>query len=238
MEVAHAAGAADPPPDAVRALVAVHGTSLVDGLVGGLRRWGANVALATQALDDPAAAYDAFAAADRTLGGLDLVVHASAMAPATTPAEFDTLSEADWRQATQRSLLGTVSCLQAAHRRMGARGGAVIVFGPSMALVGAPGLVALATLAEAQRTLVKSAARQWGGRGLRLNWIGVPATLYASSLQEARVPCVPELGPPPPALGRAPALDAEVADVVAWLSRARGVTGATLTLDGGDWMVP
>ena len=45
--------------------------------------------------------------------------------------------------------------------------------GPSVALVGAAGLVPLITLAEAQRTLVKSAARQWGRHGMRLNWVGV-----------------------------------------------------------------
>jgi NAD(P)-dependent dehydrogenase (short-subunit alcohol dehydrogenase family) len=121
---------------------------------------------------------------------------------------------------------------------MRASGGAIVVVGPSVALVGAPGLVPLVTLAEAQRTLVKSAARQWSAQGLRLNWIGVSGPLYSQTLRDARFPSVPELGPPPPALGRVPAIDAEVADVIGWLACASGVTGATLNLDGGDWMVP
>jgi NAD(P)-dependent dehydrogenase (short-subunit alcohol dehydrogenase family) len=96
------------------------------------------------------------------------------------------------------------------------------------------------TLAEAQRTLIKSAARQWGRHGMRLNWVGVSPAHYAAELGDAAFPQSPELGPPPPALGHLPEPEAEVADVIAWLAgdAARGVTGATFNLDGGDWMVP
>ncbi len=75
---------------------------------------------------------------------------------------------------------------------------------------------------------------------MRLNWVGVGAQRYAPSLAEAALPPTPELGPPPPALGRVPEAEAEVADVIAWLGSdgARGVTGASFNLDGGDWMVP
>ena len=75
---------------------------------------------------------------------------------------------------------------------------------------------------------------------MRLNWVGVGAQRYAASLAQAALPPTPELGPPPPALGRMPEVEAEVADVIAWLGSdgARGVTGASFNLDGGDWMVP
>jgi NAD(P)-dependent dehydrogenase (short-subunit alcohol dehydrogenase family) len=120
------------------------------------------------------------------------------------------------------------------------RGGSVVLVGPSTALVGAAGLVPLLTLAEGQRSLIKSAARQWGRHGMRLNWVGVAPRHYAPMLAEAPVPAVPELGPPPPALGRVPEPSTDVADVIAWLGSegARGITGASFNLDGGDWMVP
>jgi hypothetical protein len=37
-----------------------------------------------------------------------------------------------------------------------------------------------------------------------------------------------------------PELQSDVADVIAWLGSegARGITGASFNLDGGDWMVP
>ena len=137
-------------------------------------------------------------------------------------------------------MLATLFCLQGAHSLLCERGGSVVVVGPSTALVGAAGLVPLLTLAEGQRSLVKSAARQWGRHGMRLNWVGVAPQRYAPMLADAPVPMVPELGPPPPALGRVPEPRAELADVIAWLGSegARGITGASFNLDGGDWMVP
>jgi NAD(P)-dependent dehydrogenase (short-subunit alcohol dehydrogenase family) len=79
-----------------------------------------------------------------------------------------------------------------------------------------------------------------GRTGHPAELVGVAATQYDTSLREARIPPVPELGPPPPALGRVPELETDVAEVIAWLAGegARGVTGATFNLDGGDWMVP
>ncbi|WP_022981580.1 SDR family oxidoreductase [Ideonella sp. B508-1] len=136
--------------------------------------------------------------------------------------------------------MGSLFCLQAAHAALRERGGSVVLIGPSESLVGASGQVPLMTLAEGQRSLVKSAARQWGCLGIRLNWVGVAGSHYAPALAQAAFPLSPELGDPPPALGVAPEPDGAVADAVAWLAgdAARGVTGASLNLDGGDWMVP
>lgn len=223
-----------------RAIIAVQGAAIGAALAQGLERQGAKVALLGALAESRAAVDDAIATAAQALGGVDLLVHASATAQATTPGSLDALTYDVWQAATQRSLLATLYCLQAAHRQQRERGGAVVVVGPSTALVGAPGLVPLMTVAEAQRTLVKSAARQWGQLGMRLNWVGISALQYAATLVEAHLPQTPELGPPPPALGRVPAVQTEVADVIAWLASdgARGITGASFNLDGGDWMVP
>jgi len=178
--------------------------------------------------------------AARELGGVDLIVHAAAKPQALVVRPLEALSSADWQAAVHKSFLATLFCLQAAHAAQRERGGAVVVVGPSTALVGGAGLVPLMTLAEAQRTLVKSAARQWGVLGMRLNWVGVAPAQYDPALAQAALPQTPELGPPPPALRRVPEAQADVADVIAWLGSegARGVTGASINLDGGDWMVP
>jgi NAD(P)-dependent dehydrogenase (short-subunit alcohol dehydrogenase family) len=236
---AHAAGAASA-LEGRRVLVAMSGMPLGRRVTEGLKRHGARVVELRAALVNKARADSAIGQAADELGGLDLLVHASAGSDALTARALESLSTADWQAAVHQGVLATLFCLQAAHSRQRESGGAVVVIGPSTALVGAAQLAPLITLAEAQRTLVKSAARQWGGLGMRLNWIGISPAQYDPALAGIAVPQVPELGPPPPALKRRPEPQADVADVIAWLggAGASAVTGATLNLDGGDWMVP
>lgn len=223
-----------------RVLVAMSGLPLGRRVTEGMKRNGARVVEIRAALGNKAKADAAIGQAADELGGLDLLVHAGATSDALMARPLDTLSTDDWQAAVHRSVLATLFCLQAAHARQQGSGGAVVVIGPSTALVGAAQLVPLVTLAEAQRTLVKSAARQWGGLGIRLNWVGIAPALYDPALAGIATPQVPELGPPPPALKRRPEPQAEVADAIAWLGSAgaSAITGATINLDGGDWMVP
>lgn len=223
-----------------RAIVATQGLAIGGLLAPGLKRHGAEVVEVRAAFGSRSDAQTALADAARDAGGADLIVHAGATPQALAIRALDTLSAEQWQRAVHRSMLATLFCLQAAHRQQHERGGSVVLIGPSTALVGAAGLVPLLTLAEGQRSLIKSAARQWGRHGMRLNWVGVTARHYAPPLADAHVPPVPELGPPPPALGRVPEPHADVADVIAWLGSegARGITGASFNLDGGDWMVP
>ena len=223
-----------------RAIVATGGAALGPALASGLRRHGARVIEIDAAFGSRAVADAALADAARELGGADLVVHACAQPAALVSRPLDALAAEDWEAAAHRGMLDSLYCLQGAYARLREAGGAVVTVGPSPSLVGAPGLVALMTLAEGQRTLIKSAARQWGRHGIRLNWVGIAGRHYAPALAQAAWPQTPELGPPPPALGRVPELSSDVADVVAWLGSdgARGVTGASFNLDGGDWMVP
>lgn len=223
-----------------RVIVATPDIALGRALATGLQRHGAQVAEVGVPFESRAAAGQGLVDAQRELGGADVVVHACAMPAALVSRPIDGLSADDWQAALHRGMLGSLFCLQAAHAVLRERGGSVVVVGPSEALVGAPGLIPLMTLAEGQRSLVKSAARQWGRLGIRLNWIGVAGSHYAGALAQAAFPLSPELGDPPPALGAAPEPHGAVADVIAWLASdgARGVTGASFNLDGGDWMVP
>ncbi|HSV36599.1 MAG TPA: SDR family oxidoreductase [Ramlibacter sp.] len=223
-----------------RAVIAMAGMPIGRQLAQGLARHGAQVFEIPVVFTSKAQADEALAEAAREIGDADLIVHAAATPAALVVRPLEALTPADWRAAVHQSVLATLFCLQGAHSQQRERGGSVVVVGPSTALVGAAGLLPLMTLAEAQRTLVKSAARQWGALGMRLNWVGVAPLHYDAALAQAALPQTPELGPPPPALGRRPEPQADVADVVAWLGSAgaRAITGASFNLDGGDWMVP
>jgi NAD(P)-dependent dehydrogenase (short-subunit alcohol dehydrogenase family) len=224
------------------AYVAVSGLGFGPALAAGLEAQGARIAViddeAADGFSSGAAVEAAFAAAAARVGAADLVVHAASPASLRRPAALAGMDEADFAQA-DAATRATLYTLQAAHRQMSGRGGAIVVVGPALSLVGAAHLVALCTACEGQRSLLKSAARQWGKLGITLNWIGVADACYAAELA-GLAPEVPELGPPPCALGRTPDLVADVAPVLAFLGSggARGLTGASINLDGGEWMTP
>jgi NAD(P)-dependent dehydrogenase (short-subunit alcohol dehydrogenase family) len=98
--------------------------------------------------------------------------------------------------------------------------------------------VALTTLLEGQRGLMKSVARQWGAEGVSLNWIAVAPRALSARFDDAPLAAKPD--EVSVALGRPLDLRAEVAPVIGFLASpaGRAITGATLTLDGGEWMVP
>lgn len=223
-----------------RAVVATGGMPVGNQLVQGLARHGAQVIEIDKVFTSKEQAEEALVEAAREIGDADLIVHAAATPAALVVRELEALTPAEWQASVHQSVLATLFCLQAAHAQQRERGGAVVVVGPSTALVGAAGLLPLMTLTEAQRTLVKSAARQWGALGMRLNWVGIAPRHYDPALVDAKLPQTPELGPLPPALGRWPQAQADVADVIAWLGSdgARAITGGSFNLDGGDWMVP
>jgi 3-oxoacyl-[acyl-carrier protein] reductase len=126
--------------------------------------------------------------------------------------------------------------MQEAHRRLLGRGGRIIVLIPTIAMTGAAGLAPWACVADGQRALVKSAARVWGGEGITVNCVAVPASLMAQGVGGVDVsrPDLQQPALPDPDARR------DLAGVVAALCRAEfgAVTGATIGVDGGRWMTP
>ncbi|HEY5252683.1 MAG TPA: SDR family oxidoreductase [Acidimicrobiales bacterium] len=177
---------------------------------------------------------EVLADAENRSGPVTAVVLVSA-GSATGHGDLADLQPEQWRQRVERPLQRTMACFQATHRRLRADGGSLVLLLPSLALVGAAGLVPWATVAEGQRSLAKAAARAWGAEGIRVNAVAVPAGLLAPSADGRDRP-----GQPPAALGDTPDLEGQVAGVVvSLLSRPwAGVTGATIAVDGGVWMTP
>ena len=210
-------------------------------LAGGLSAAGWRVASLDRAADfagaDPIR--QALKRVEAEVGAPALIVYTDVPKQCLQSQEFATLSAACWSEAFQAALRRGLQVLQGVCAALAGRPASLVMVGPSVSLVGAAGLVALSALVEGQRALLKSSARQCGARGLRLNWLAVSSTVYAPQLAEAELPLVPELGPPPLPLGRAPDLERDAAAALAFLgSPSNALTGATLNLDGGEWMLP
>ena len=151
-------------------------------------------------------------------GRLDGLVHVAPFSAERRPlVDYD---DGAWTAACDDLLRSTLWFLQAAFRHLDA-GGRLVVVVDTVAMIGTVGRTAAAAVAEGQRALVKSAARQWGRHGLTVNCIALSADEHPPTLA-------------PRALTEPP----DVSPVVAFLlsDASSAVTGATLTLDGGVWM--
>ncbi|MHC8320430.1 SDR family oxidoreductase [Pseudomonas sp. GB2N2] len=227
------------------------GFSAADSLVQGLIAQGARVSLATDAAH--AATANALCHSDfssraglalvlqqamQQLGDIDAVVLAVTPAASLTARPITSMSSDDWQSACLKPLRLVRHGLQEAFGLFAGRPGSVVVLGANLSLTGSAGLTAFSAFSEGQRGLMKSAARQWGSKGIRVNWVGVDSVTLAPPLQDAPIPLSPEMGPPPPAMGYVPTLDNGVAESIAMLVSASALTGVSLPVDGGLWMVP
>jgi NAD(P)-dependent dehydrogenase (short-subunit alcohol dehydrogenase family) len=211
------------------------GLDVVSGLVAGLRDQGAAVAELSDPVEIPKAEIDALA---ERAGPPDLVLISVLPEAAVRLAAVTDLAPADWTAQACDPLRALIRLLQALGPHVKGRGAAVALVGPSLSLIGCPQLVALTTLLEGQRGLMKSVARQWGAEGVGLNWIAVAPRALSPLFDAAPLAAKPDAVSV--ALGRPLDLRAEIAPILGFLASpaGRAITGATLTLDGGEWMVP
>ncbi|MGO9512674.1 MAG: SDR family NAD(P)-dependent oxidoreductase [Steroidobacteraceae bacterium] len=233
--------------------VAVYGRGIGERLAGALAVRGAQVALLAEppsavpagGVTPHAADFSSAAAMRRTFeavaasqGPIDIIVHAALPDASLTSGALAEQSDEQWQAACGAALDASFHCLQGLHASLAATAGLLVQIGPSLAQCGANGLVALSAASEAQRGLLKSAARQWGRDGIRAVWIAVAAGEISAVLTQADLPVRSEAIALP--LGRVPQLDEDVVDMIMALGGAAGrfTTGLSLTLDGGEWMLP
>jgi 3-oxoacyl-[acyl-carrier protein] reductase len=185
-----------------------------------------------------AALEQAFGAAVARAGMPDQVVASVLPAAALQPTPVHEMAPAQWHAACRDAMKALLYVLQASFTQMAERGGSVVALGPALALAGAEQLVALSAALEGQRGLVKSAARQWGRRGLTVNWVAAAPRALSPLFDGLPLPVKPDAVRV--ALGSGPALDEGLAGVIDFLGSpaGRALTGATLVADGGEWMVP
>jgi 3-oxoacyl-[acyl-carrier protein] reductase len=162
-----------------------------------------------------------------------LVVHAAVDPFALEPRSLADTSLEDWQRSCDAVLRSALECAQAAYRSLHRSGGVLVFVTPTVGITGAAHLVAYAAAVEGVRALAKSAARQWGGAGIRVNCVAPRVELLAPD-GGSLSPDVAE-----PALGAVPADARAVASAIALLaSEGFVVTGATIVVDGGVVMIP
>jgi 3-oxoacyl-[acyl-carrier protein] reductase len=194
------------------------GSRLADGLAAALVGAGANV----------------LAGLDRVSVSLDGVVHTAMPEIAYERVPFHEVDDARWDAVWERTMRNAIAVLQAGYRAMRERGGSFVVVTPVVGMSGAAELGPYSAAVEGVRLLAKSAARQWGADGIRVNCLApapehVPIGVASSALALS-----------PPALGGPGDVETDLGPIVAWLlsDDAHFVTGVTLCADGGVWMAP
>jgi NAD(P)-dependent dehydrogenase (short-subunit alcohol dehydrogenase family) len=184
-------------------------------------------------LDDRDAVERAFAQIEAEHSSIDISVFAHIDPGLLVYRRVNDLSEEQWDTFAEAPVRSLLWWLQASFRRM-RPGGRFLALCPTVAIEGAAGLAACAAAAEAQRAVMKSAARRWGERGMTCNVVAPPVWALAPDLNETdatrNVPVLPSADDPL----------AEVADAVVMLAGtyAGRLTGITLNADSGALMAP
>ena len=181
---------------------------------------------------------DAVARTLEAFGQLDVVVNNAQRAPLSpTPVMEHTDEIIDL--CFETGFRGTFRFMQAAYPPLKASQGNVINIASGAGLEGLEGQAAYGATKEAIRALSKSAAREWGRDGIRVNIIcplakspGVASLLEQAPEMERRMTA----GQP---LGRIGECEEDIGPVAVFLASedARYVTGHTLPADGGSTMV-
>jgi NAD(P)-dependent dehydrogenase (short-subunit alcohol dehydrogenase family) len=177
---------------------------------------------------------DEAVAAFEKVGPVDAVVHVAGVDGGLDDRALVDTDEGTWDREAEAPIRTALHVLQAARECFGERGGAIVVAVPTIALTGAAGLVPFASASEGIRLLVKSAARDWGRDGVRVNCITLPIEAWdVDPPEDHRVPN--RFGA---SLDDTNGLGAggAVALLVSHLSS--GVTGATVGVDHGTVMAP
>jgi 3-oxoacyl-[acyl-carrier protein] reductase len=200
------------------------------GLAGHLGALGANVASVSGPFSTRDAVRAGFGEVASAQGPIGVVVHAYFPAPALVARSLADTGESEWGACSEELLRAALFVVQSAFEHLRDRGGRIILLTPTAGLEGGADFVPIATAIEGMRSLAKSAARQWGARGITVNCLAPPLSLLGAAVADPVNP---------PALGRGPTAE-DLARAIAMLAGddARSITGATIPVDGGVVMLP
>lgn len=175
------------------------------------------------------------AAAER-FGRIDILVN---NAQTTRQAGVESITDESIALTFGSGLFGTLFHMQAAFPHLKERGGSIINFGTRQGIYGEPGDGIYGANKEGVRALSRSAAREWGQFGIRVNVIN-PAGLSPAAARFFEQN--PERGQKymdDISLRRFGDLDTDIAPVAVFLASedSRYVTGQTINTDGGQIML-
>lgn len=175
-------------------------------------------------------------AAVAQFGRLDILVN---NAQATRQAKIEDITDESIALTFGSGLFGTLYHMQYAFPHLRERGGSVINFGTRQGIYGEPGDGIYGANKEGIRGLSRSAAREWGQFGIRVNVIN-PAALSPSA--EKALKANPERAQKyydEISLRRFGRPDEDIAPIAVFLASDDGhyVTGQTINADGGQIML-
>ena len=216
----------------------LEGTTAI--VVAGTRQLGESIAAdlaalgATVELTGSPGSRDEAVAAFQKVGPVDAVVHVAGVDGGLEDRALVETDEETWDREAEAPIRAALFALQGARECFGDRGGAIVVAVPSVALTGAAGLVPFASACEGIRLLVKSAARDWGRDGVRVNCVTLPIEAWGfDPPEDHRVPN--RFGA---SLDDTNGLGAGGAVALLVSRLSTGVTGATVGVDHGTVMAP
>ncbi|WP_313053537.1 SDR family NAD(P)-dependent oxidoreductase [Pseudomonas lopnurensis] len=191
---------------------------------------------------DPGSVTQAFGWATTRLGGLDVLVHAAAVAPNATA---DSITLEAWEQVFAVNARGTFLTNRAAFDHLKDAGGRIINFASAAGVGGQPGKAHYAASKGAVLAWSRTIAREWGPLGITVNAIApaiwtpmyeaTRASMDAGQLarHDAQMAALIPLG------GRLGDAERDLAPMLVFLAGegARFVTGQTFMIDGGMLML-
>jgi NAD(P)-dependent dehydrogenase (short-subunit alcohol dehydrogenase family) len=160
-------------------------------------------------------------------------------AQATRQAKIEDITDDSIALTFGSGLFGTLYHMQAAFPYLRERGGSVLNFGTRQGIYGEPGDGIYGANKEGIRGLSRSAAREWGQFGIRVNVIN-PAALSPSAEKALNAdPVRAQKYYDEISLRRFGRPDEDIAPIAVFLASDEGhyVTGQTINADGGQIML-
>ena len=220
-----------------RVVIASRNQSHLDAGLAALSGAGCDAMAVPVDVRDPAAVDAMVARTIEARGGIDLLVNNAA---GNFVSRAEALSPNGWNAVIGIVLNGGYYCSRAVGRQMIAqqRGGSIVSILANYAWTGSAGTIHSASAKAGVMAMTQTLAVEWGRHRIRVNAVapgpivseGAARQLWQSEEQVNRITqSVP--------LGRWGSAD-EIADAVTFLAspHAAYVTGAVLTVDGGQWL--
>lgn len=176
------------------------------------------------------------AAAVERFGRLDILVN---NAQTTRQSGVESITDEAIALTFGSGLFGTLFHMQSAFPHLKERGGSVINFGTRQGIYGEPGDGIYGANKEGVRALSRSAAREWGQFGIRVNVINPAGLSPAAAKFSEQNPERWQQYMDAISLRRFGDLDRDIAPVALFLASedSRYVTGQTINADGGQVML-